>query len=109
MGLNQAKKFHRMKKSSRLLFNDKPPRADMVQKLGYILFELQSVTGYPRVPPLQLRSAIKKIIGKDKRYTDKYQDWILSHSNHHQRFNVVDLTNLVNQFPADKIMKMEFF
>ena len=110
IGLRQAKKFLAMKMSCDLLYKDKPPRADMVQKLGHILFELQKIPSFPVVPPLSLRAAIKKIIiSGDKRYINKYQDWILSHSNHQRIFNKVDMESLVKRFPDDKIVEMGFW
>ncbi len=110
IGLRKAREFQRIKQSCNLLFNDKRPRADMVQKLGHILFELQKIPSYPIVPPLRLRAAIKKIIiSRDKRYMNKYQDWILSYSNHQPTFNKVDMTDLVNLFPKDKIVEREFW
>ncbi|MCZ6581617.1 MAG: hypothetical protein O6761_00375 [Thaumarchaeota archaeon] len=110
MGLRKAREFYRIKQSCNLLFHDKRPRADMVQKLGFILFELQKIPSYPVVPPLSLRAAIKKIIiSRDKRYMNKYQDWILSYSNHQPTFNKVDMTDLVNLFPKEKIVGKEFW
>ena len=38
MGLRQAQKFHELKQSCDLLWQDKPPRADMIKKLGNILW-----------------------------------------------------------------------
>lgn len=104
MGLNQANKYLGMKNSSELFFNDKPPRADMIQKLGNILWELQSIKSYPTVPPLRIGAAIKKVLSsRDKRTKDKYLDWIIQYSHNKPEFNSVDLGPLVKKFPKDKI------
>jgi len=104
MGLRQAQKVHELKQSCDLLWGDKPPRADMVQKLGNILWELQNIVSFPIVPPLKIRSAIKKVLSsRDKRTQKRYLDWIIQYSNHKPQFNTVDLTELVNRFPKNKM------
>ena len=108
MGLNQAKKLMNTNKLCNILYNDKPPRADMLQKLGNIIYQLQKEYGFPIIRPLRLEDAIKKIIGKDPRYTKKYHDWILSLTNNSAGFNTIDFTFLVRQFPHDKIMPKNF-
>lgn len=106
MGLNQAKKFLTQNNSCDLLFHDKAPRADMIQKLGNILWELEDIGSYPIIPPLKIRTAIKKVLSsRDKRTRDRYLDWILQYSHHQREFNKVDLSQLVNRFPKDKIQQ----
>ncbi len=111
LGLHKARQYHKINRASNLLFRDKRPRADMIQKLGHILFELQRTTpSFPVVPPLRLRAAIKKvIISGDKRYMNKYQEWILSYSNHQPTFNKVDMTDLVSLFPKEKMVERELW
>lgn len=104
MGLRQAQKFHNLKQSCDLLWDDKPPRADMIKKLGNILWELESIPSYPTVPPLKIRAAINKVLSsRDKRTKNRYLEWIIQYSNHKRQFNSVDLTELVNRFPKEKI------
>ena len=106
MGLRQAKKFHDLKQSCDLLWNDKPPRADMIEKLGNILWELELIDSYPVVPPLKIRGAIKKVLSsRDTRTQKRYLDWILQYSHHKPQFNSVDLTELVKRFPKHKIVQ----
>ena len=110
MGLRQAQKFHNLKQSCDLLWEDKVPRADMIKKLGNILWELESISSYPIVPPLKIRSAIKKVLSsRDKRTKDRYLNWIIQYSDHKPQFNVVDLTELVNRFPKNKILQGEIW
>ncbi len=105
LGLNQAEKYRNINKLDHLLFNDKPPRADMVQKLGHILFELQQIPSFPIVPPLRVSAAIKKVLSsRDKRTRDKYLKWIIELSNSNPQFNTFDLTHIVRQFPEEKIV-----
>lgn len=106
LGLDTAKKFSEMNRSCDLLYNDKPPRADMVQKLGNILWELKDIQSYPIVPPLRVSAAIKKVLSsRDKRTVDKYLKWMQSLSNYNQTFNTMDLSHLNNIFPKSKITK----
>lgn len=106
MGINQAKKFLNQKNSCDLLWNDKPPRADMIDKLGNILWELEDVESYPIVPPLRIGAAIKKVLSsRDKRTRDRYLNWIVQYSHHQRQFNKVDLSYLVSRFPKDKIQQ----
>lgn len=106
MGLRQAQKFHTLKQSCDLLWKDKPPRADMVKKLGNILWELESIESYPVVPPLKIRAAIKKVLSaRDNRTKTRYLNWIVQYSDHKPQFNVVDMTQLVNRFPKNKIQQ----
>jgi len=110
MGLRQAQKFHSIKQSCDLLWDDKVPRADMLKKMGNILWELQSISSYPIVPPLKIRAAIKKVLSsRDKRTQMRYLDWIIQYSNHKPQFNVVDLSELVNRFPKNKILQGELW
>ncbi len=110
MGLRQAQKFHTLKQSCDLLWDDKPPRADMVKKLGNILWELENITSYPVIPPLKIRAAIKKVLSsRDKRTKDRYLNWIIQYSDHKPQFNSVDLTELVNRFPKNKIQQGEIW
>ena len=110
MGLRQAQKFHILKQSCDLLWEDKVPRADMIKKLGNILWELESISSYPVVPPLKIRAAIKKVLSsRDKRTKDRYLNWIIQYSDHKPQFNVVDLTQLVNRFPKNKILQGEIW
>jgi len=110
MGLRQAQKFHSLKQSCDLLWEDKVPRADMIKKLGNILWELESISSYPVVPPLKIRTAIKKVLSsRDKRTKDRYLNWIIQYSDHKPQFNVVDLTELVNRFPKNKILQGEIW
>ena len=110
MGLRQAQKFHSIKQSCDLLWDDKVPRADMLKKMGNILWELQSISSYPIVPPLKIRAAIKKVLSsRDKRTQMRYLDWIIQYSNHKPQFNVVDLSELVNRFPKNKILEGELW
>jgi hypothetical protein len=110
MGLRQAQKFHSIKQSCDLLWGDKVPRADMIKKLGNILWELESTSSYPLVPPLKIRAAIKKVLSsRDKRTQTRYLDWIIQYSDHKPQFNVVDLTQLVNRFPKNKILQGEIW
>jgi len=110
MGLRQAQKFHELKRSCDLLWEDKPPRADMVKKLGNILWELESIESFPIVPPLKIRAAIKKVLSsRDKRTKDRYLTWIIQYSIHKSQFNSVDLTELVNRFPKNKIQQGEIW
>jgi hypothetical protein len=110
MGLRQAQKFHSLKQSCDLLWEDKIPRADMIKKLGNILWELESISSYPVVPPLKIRAAIKKVLSsRDKRTKDRYLNWIIQYSDHKPQFNVVDLTALVNRFPKNKILQGEIW
>jgi len=110
MGLRQAQKFHSIKQSCDLLWEDKVPRADMIKKLGNILWELESISSYPSVPPLKIRAAIKKVLSsRDKRTQTRYLDWIIQYSDHKPQFNVVDLTQLVNRFPKNKILQGEIW
>ena len=106
MGLNQAKKFLKQNNSCDLLFQDKPPRADMIQKLGNVLWELENIESFPIVPPLKIRTAINKVLSsRDKRTRERYLQWILQYSHHQREFNKVDLTQLVNHFPKEKIQQ----
>ncbi len=106
LGLRQAQKYRRIHQSEYLLYNDKPPRADMIQKLGHILFELQKISSFPIVPPLRVGAAIKKTLSsRDKRTRDKYLKWIIELSNSNRHFNTIDLTNIVKQFPEEKIIQ----
>ena len=105
MGLRQVQKYRKIHQSEHLLYNDKPPRADMVQKLGNIIFELQKISSFPIVPPLRVSAAIKKTLSsRDKRTKDKYLKWIIELSNSNRHFNRIDLSNIVKQFPEDKIV-----
>jgi hypothetical protein len=106
MGLRQAQKFHELKQSCDLLWGDKPPRADMVKKLGNILWELESISSYPVVPPLKIRAAIKKVLSsRDKRTQKRYLEWIIQYSHQKPQFNTVDLRELINRFPRNKIQQ----
>lgn len=107
MGLHQAKKFHNTNQLAHLLWEDKPARADVVARLGNILWELQVIPSYPVVPPMALRTAIKKVVGKDPRYLNKYQACILGYSNQQLHLNKIDVTYLVSLVPTDKITKKE--
>ncbi len=109
LGFNQAKHYTSMRTEYDLLFGEKPLRKDMKRRIGQILWELQEVSSYPIVPPLRLSSAVKKIIGKDKRYVDQYVDWFLQYSNYQQHFNRVDLTYLSKVFPKSQIRRKEFW
>ncbi len=110
MGLRQAQKFHDLKQSCDLLWKDKPPRADMVKKMGNILWELESISSYPVVPPLKIRAAINKVLSsRDKRTKNRYLDWIIQYSDHKPQFNSVNLTQLVNRFPKNKIQQGEIW
>lgn len=110
MGLRQAQKFHSLKQSCDLLWEDKVPRADMIKKLGNILWELESISSYPVVPPLKIRAAIQKVLSsRDKRTKDRYLNWIIQYSDHKPQFNVVNLTQLVNRFPKNKILQGEIW
>ena len=105
LGLRQVQKYRKIHQLEYLLYNDKPPRADMVQKLGHILFELQKISSFPIVPPLRVTAAIKKTLSsRDKRTRDKYLKWIIELSNSNRHFNRIDLTNIVKQFPDEKIV-----
>ncbi len=108
MGLMQSKKFLKEKRSCHLLYNGHPARADMMNRLGNILYALQRVESYPVVPPLRLGDAIKKVIGPDKRYRRRYMDWILTLSNYQAVFNKVDMTVLVGVFPEELIVGKEW-
>lgn len=104
LGLRQAQKYRKIHQLEYLLYNDKPPRADMVQKLGHVLFELQKIPSFPIVPPLRVTAAIKKTLSsRDKRTRDKYLKWIIELSNSNRHFNTIDLTNIIKQFPDEKI------
>ena len=105
MGLRQAKNFQRMGISCNLLYNDHPMDKRMLSKLGFILFELKRIPSYPIVTPMQLGNTIKKVIGRDKRYVDRYRDLILSYSSHKPQFNKVDMSHLVSQFPEEYIVE----
>ncbi len=110
IGLNKAKEFLHTNKSCNLLYNGKPPRADMFDTLGNILFELKEITSYPIVPPLRVSAAVKKVLsGKDKRTMDKHMTWIIKMTNFQNQFNTVDLTNIVRQYPNDKIVRRNFW
>lgn len=110
MGLRQAQKFHDLKQSCDLLWQDKPPRADMIQKLGNILWELESMQSFPLVPPLKIRGAINKVLSsRDGRTRKRYLEWIMQYSHHKPQFNVVDLKELVNRFPKNKIQQGEIW
>ena len=105
LGLRQAQKYRKIHQLEYLLYNDKPPRADMVQKLGHVLFELQKISSFPIVPPLRVTAAIKKTLSsRDKRTRNKYLKWIIELSNSNRSFNRIDLTNIVKQFPDEKIV-----
>ena len=108
LGLTQSKKFLKTKRSCHLLYNGHAARADMMSRLGNILFELKDIETFPIVLPLKLRDIIKKVIGSDKRYTKKYLDWILTLSNYQAVFNRVDLTILVSVFPEEMIIGREW-
>lgn len=106
LGLKQAEKYRSINKLDHLLYNDKPPRADMVQKLGHILFELQKIPSFPIVPPLRVTAAIKKVLSsRDSRTQKKYLKWIIELSNSNPEFNTFDLSNIVKQFPEEKIVQ----
>jgi len=106
MGLNRANEFLDNRNSCDLLINDKPPRADMIQKLGNILWELESIPSYPVVPPLKIKAAIKKVLSsRDGRTREKYLTWMMQYSHHNREFNSVDLTPLVSKFPKEKIVQ----
>ena len=106
LGLRQAQKYRKIHQLEYLLYNDKPPRADMVQKLGHILFELQKIPSFPIVPPLRVTAAIKKVLSsRDSRTQKKYLKWIIELSNSNPEFNTFDLTNIVRQFPEEKIVQ----
>lgn len=106
LGLDQARKLTEQRKSYDLLYCDKPPRADMVQKLGHILYELKEIPSFPIVPPLRVSSAVKKVLSsRDKRTISKYMKWIQSISNYNPSFNKLDLTHLYEMFPKSKIVK----
>ena len=110
MGLRQAQKFNSLKQSCDLLWDDKVPRADMIKKLGNILWELQNISSYPVVPPLKIRAAIKKVLSsRDKRTQSRYLDWIIQYSDHKHQFNSVDLAELVKRFPKNKIQQGEIW
>ncbi len=110
MGLRQAQKFHSLKQSCDLLWDDKVPRADMIKKLGNVLWELESISSYPVVPPLKIRAAINKVLSsRDKRTKDRYLNWIIQYSDHKPQFNKVDLSELVNRFPKNKILQGEIW
>jgi hypothetical protein len=110
MGLRQAQKFHSLKQSCGLLWEDKVPRADMIKKLGNILWELENVSSFPRVPPLKIRAAVKKVLSsRDKRTQARYLEWIIQYSDHKPQFNVVDLSQLVQRFPKNKIQQGEIW
>jgi hypothetical protein len=78
----------------------------MIQKLGHILFELQKISTFPIVPPLRVSNAIKKTLSsRDKRTQVKYLKWIIELSNSNRHFNTIDLSNIVKQFPEEKIVQ----
>ena len=106
LGLKQAQKYRSIHQMEYLLYNDKPPRSDMIQKLGHILFELQKISTFPIVPPLRVSNAIKKTLSsRDKRTQAKYLKWIIELSNSNRHFNTIDLSNIVKQFPEEKIVQ----
>jgi len=105
LGLDQAKKYSELNKSCDLLINDKPPRADMITKLGHILFELEGLPNYPIVAPLRVSAAIKKILSsRDNRTIKTYLTWMQTLANYNREFNTMDLTHLHNIFPKTKIV-----
>lgn len=107
MGLTQSKKFLNTKRACNLLYNGHPARADMVARLGNILYELQGLGSYPIVKPMRLGDAIRKVIGTDNRYIKQYRTWITTLSNYQARFDVVDLSWIVSVFPEDLIVQKE--
>ena len=110
MGLNKAREFLKTNKSCNLLFNGKPPRADMYKTLGYILYELQGIQSFPIVPPLRVTAAVEHTLaGKDKRTKNKHLTWIRTLCNFNNTFNKVDLSNIVNQYPHAMIVKKDLW
>lgn len=106
MGLRQAQKYLDQNKSCDLLFQDKPPRSDMIVKLGNILWELENTISFPVVPPLKIRAAIKKVLSsRDERTQKRYLEWILQYAIQNREFNSIDLTYLVKKFPIHKIQQ----
>lgn len=96
-----------------LIFRGKPARADMIKKLGHIIYELQQLPTFPAVAPDAVSAAIKKIIGEDKRYTEKFDIWIktlvMFIDTDYQPNPNYSFSGLLKIFPKDKITKMEFF
>jgi len=107
MGLRKSEEFLKMKQSCELLFNDHTPRADMIRKLGHIIYDLQKIEGFPSVRPLKLREIITRVIGSDKRFIDKYQKWILQYTQNQARFSWIDLNPLLRVFPSNQITAKE--
>lgn len=106
MGLNQANRFKAIGQAHKFMFNGRVPRKDMMVRLGLILGNLKaSCRTYPSVPPVMLRTMIARVVGRgqDKRYINKYQDWIVSMATRNIEFNRVDLSYLEDNFPSNLI------
>jgi len=88
--------------SSSLLFEEKSPRADVLENLGKIANEFLKCPTYPEIHPRVLIFAINKVMGtKVKRTKEKYQKCILQYSNSDGRLGILNVSGFVERIPKN--------
>lgn len=94
--------------STSLLFEEKPPRRDVLVKLGKIAHEFMLQSTYPEIRPTALSNIINKAMGsRDKRTKEKYKRCILQYTNHFMQLNILDVSCFVNLIP-EKFLTSEY-
>ncbi len=94
-----------------VLFEGKPARADMLKRLGHVLYELKQAETFPAVAPSLVAIAVRKVIGNDNRYVQLYSKWInaLTFFAPNEIRDNYNFAELIKIFPQDKIIKKVFF
>jgi len=104
LGIEKAKKEFEFEMYP-LLFEDKKPRQDVMDKLVSIAKEFKSHPEYPIIKSMRITNIIKKITeGNDKRTRQKYQKCIEKYIGDAKQLGNCDVSGFVQRIP-DEFLK----
>ena len=101
IGIDKAKKEWEFERYP-ILFEGKPPRKDVMNKLVRIAEEFKSYPGYPIIKSMSVTNIINKIIdAKDKRTRGKYHKCIQTYIGKPKELGNTDASGFVDRIPNE--------
>lgn len=96
LGIEQAEK----ELECPILFEEKKPRRDVLERLGKIAHEFMSHPQYPEIPPMVVTKVINSVIGsKDNRTKEKYKKCITQYTKNSGELGYLNISFFVERIP----------
>lgn len=99
--------LHTTTSTSSILYDGKPARRDIIEKLARIIHELENFTDYPCFKEQQIIQTIQNHVGKDSRTQKKFFECVKDYSTKNYQNGTYNIKHLVSLIPPRLMQLLE--